>query len=90
MIKITFLGTGTSQGVPIIGSKHPVCLSENLKDKRLRSSILVQWDDYNYVIDCGPDFRQQMLTNNCSRLDGIIFTHAVSYTHLTLPTKRIV
>ena len=75
MIKITFLGTGTSQGVPIIGSKHPVCLSENLKDKRLRSSILVQWDDYNYVIDCGPDFRQQMLTNNCGRLDGIIFTH---------------
>ena len=75
MIKITFLGTGTSQGVPIIGSNHPVCLSENLKDKRLRSSILVQWEDYNYVIDCGPDFRQQMLTNNCSRLDGIIFTH---------------
>ena len=75
MVKITFLGTGTSQGVPIIGSKHPVCLSENLKDKRLRSSILVQWDDYNYVIDCGPDFRQQMLTNNCGRLDGIIFTH---------------
>ena len=75
MIKITFLGTGTSQGVPIIGSKHPVCLSENLKDKRLRSSILVQWDDYNYVIDCGPDFRQQMLISKCSKIDALLFTH---------------
>ena len=75
MIKIAFLGTGTSQGIPIIGSQHPVCLSQNLKDKRLRSSVLVQWEDYNYVIDCGPDFRQQMLKNNCRHLDGIMFTH---------------
>ena len=74
-LKITFLGTGTSQGIPIIGSMHPVCLSKDLKDKRLRCSVLLSWDDYNYVIDCGPDFRQQMLKNPIDRLDGILFTH---------------
>lgn len=74
-MKVTFLGTGTSQGIPVIASKHPVCLSSNPKDKRLRVSVLVEWDGYTYVIDCGPDFRQQMLTNNCSRIDGILFTH---------------
>jgi phosphoribosyl 1,2-cyclic phosphate phosphodiesterase len=74
-LKIQFLGTGTSQGIPIIGSNHPVCFSENPKDKRLRVSVLVQWDDYTYVIDCGPDFRQQMLSSNCRRIDGILFTH---------------
>ena len=74
-MKITFLGTGTSQGIPIIGSDHPVCLSENQKDKRLRVSVLVEWDNYTYVIDCGPDFRQQMLNAKVSRIDGIIFTH---------------
>tara|TARA_R100001369_G_scaffold23263_2_gene42781 strand:- start:2677 stop:3507 length:831 start_codon:yes stop_codon:yes gene_type:complete len=74
-LKITFLGTGTSQGIPIIGSTHPVCLSANLKDKRLRVSVLIEWNDYTYVIDCGPDFRQQMLTANVSKIDGIIFTH---------------
>lgn len=74
-MKITFLGTGTSQGIPIIGSKHPVCLSADEKDKRLRVSVLVEWDDYTYVIDCGPDFRQQMLRADCSKIDGIIFTH---------------
>lgn len=74
-IKITFLGTGTSQGIPIIGSDHPVCLSHNTKDKRLRVSILLQWNSFNYVIDCGPDFRQQMLRENVSHLDGVIFTH---------------
>jgi phosphoribosyl 1,2-cyclic phosphate phosphodiesterase len=74
-LKITFLGTGTSQGIPIIGSTHPVCLSDNPKDKRLRVSVLLQWDNYNYVIDCGPDFRQQMLRAKCASLDGILFTH---------------
>ncbi|WP_339705609.1 MBL fold metallo-hydrolase [uncultured Kriegella sp.] len=74
-LKITFLGTGTSQGVPVIGSAHPVCLSTDSRDKRLRVSVLISWDNYNYVIDCGPDFRQQMLTNNVNRLDGILFTH---------------
>lgn len=74
-MKITFLGTGTSQGIPIIGSDHPVCLSENSKDKRLRVSVLVEWNDYTFVVDCGPDFRQQMLRANVSKIDGIIFTH---------------
>jgi len=74
-LKVTFLGTGTSQGIPKIGSTHPVCLSENSKDKRLRVSILVEWDDFTYVVDCGPDFRQQMLRANVKKLDGVIFTH---------------
>jgi len=74
-LKVKFLGTGTSQGIPIIGSTHPVCLSNDPKDKRLRVSILVSWDEFTYVIDCGPDFRQQMLRANCTRIDGIIFTH---------------
>ena len=74
-MKITFLGTGTSQGIPIIGSDHPVCLSNNHKDKRLRVSILVEWADKTYVIDCGPDFREQMLRAGVSKLDGLIFTH---------------
>lgn len=74
-MKVTFLGTGTSQGIPVIGSSHPVCLSDNPKDKRLRVSILVEWDDLCYVVDCGPDFRQQMLRAGCEKIDGIIFTH---------------
>lgn len=74
-MKITFLGTGTSQGIPVIGSNHPVCLSKNPKDKRLRVSVLISWKDYNFVIDCGPDFRQQMLTHKVVKLDGILFTH---------------
>ena len=74
-LKITFLGTGTSQGIPVIGSTHPVCLSSDPKDKRLRVSIMISWDSYRYIIDCGPDFRQQMLTNNVVKIDGILFTH---------------
>ncbi|MDT0293086.1 MBL fold metallo-hydrolase [Mesonia ostreae] len=74
-MQITFLGTGTSQGIPVIGSQHPVCLSENPKDKRLRVSVMIEWEDYRYVIDCGPDFRQQMLTHHVSHIDGILFTH---------------
>ena len=74
-MKVTFLGTGTSQGIPIIGSTHPVCLSDNPKDKRLRVSVLIEWDNYTYVVDCGPDFRQQMLSAKVSKIDGIVFTH---------------
>ncbi len=74
-MKITLLGTGTSQGVPIIGSDHPVCKSEDPRDKRLRVSVLLEWDDKSYVVDCGPDFRQQMLANDVSKIDGILFTH---------------
>ena len=75
VMKITFLGTGTSQGIPIIGSSHPVCLSEDARDKRLRSSLMLAWEDYQYVIDCGPDFRQQMLREHVDHLNGILFTH---------------
>ncbi|MGB1430551.1 MAG: MBL fold metallo-hydrolase, partial [Flavobacteriaceae bacterium] len=74
-MKITFLGTGTSQGIPIIGSDHPVCQSDDLRDKRLRSSVMVQWNDCTVVIDCGPDFRQQMLLHPIAKLDAILFTH---------------
>jgi phosphoribosyl 1,2-cyclic phosphate phosphodiesterase len=74
-MKITFLGTGTSQGIPVIGSTHPVCLSSDPKDKRLRVSVLIEWDEFAYVIDCGPDFRYQMLRAHCSKINGILFTH---------------
>ncbi len=74
-MEITFLGTGTSQGIPVIGSDHPVCLSKNPKDKRLRVSVLIKHKDLNLVIDCGPDFRQQMLANKIDRLDAILYTH---------------
>ncbi len=74
-MEITFLGTGTSTGVPLIGSNHPVCKSDNPKDKRLRSSILVSFNDFSFVIDTGPDFRQQMLTYNQSKINAIIYTH---------------
>ena len=72
---VTFLGTGTSQGVPVIGSSHPVCKSRDPKDARLRVSVLLEWDQYTYVIDCGPDFRQQMLREKVMRIDGILLTH---------------
>ena len=75
MIKITFLGTGTSQGIPVIGSNHPVSFSKDPRDKRLRSSILIEYKNLSFTVDCGPDFRQQMLKANCTKLDGIIFTH---------------
>ncbi|WP_185860752.1 MBL fold metallo-hydrolase [Blattabacterium cuenoti] len=74
-MKITFLGTGTSQGIPVIGSKHPVCLSKNSKDKRLRSSILIEKDKKNFLIDCGPDFRYQMIRSNYETLNAIFMTH---------------
>ena len=67
------MGTGTSTGVPLIGSDHPVCKSSNPKDNRLRSSILLEWDELNLIVDTGPDFRQQMLNCNCKKIEGIIF-----------------
>ena len=63
-MRITFLGTGTSQGIPVIGSTHPVCLSNDLKDKRLRSSVLMSVEGVKIVIDCGPDFRHKCLREN--------------------------
>lgn len=75
-MKITFLGTGTSQGVPVIGCRCPVCTSLDFRDKRLRTSIHVEIDGKSIVVDTGPDFRQQMLRENITRLDAVIFTHA--------------
>lgn len=69
------MGTGTSQGIPVIGSDHPVCLSNDFKDKRFRVSVLIKWDDQNILIDCGPDFRQQILANPIEELHGILYTH---------------
>ncbi|GIM61420.1 MBL fold metallo-hydrolase [Capnocytophaga canis] len=74
-LRVIFLGTGTSQGIPVIGSNHPVGLSKNHKDKRLRTSALISWDNINLLIDCGPDFRQQMLTHKINHLEAILFTH---------------
>ncbi len=74
-VKITFLGTGTSQGVPVIACECPVCLSDDVKDKRLRASLLVETAVNTIVIDAGPDFRQQMLTARVKKLDAILLTH---------------
>ena len=74
-MKITFLGTGTSQGVPFIGCDCAVCTSANKKDNRLRSSVWIETPEASLVIDSGPDFRYQMLRANVRRLDAIIFTH---------------
>ncbi len=74
-MKITFLGTGTSQGVPFIGCDCPVCTSKNKKDNRLRVSVWVETPEASIVIDSGPDFRYQMLRAGVRRLDAILFTH---------------
>jgi len=74
-VKITFLGTGTSQGVPIIACDCEVCTSTDKRDKRLRSSILVESETTCFVIDSGPDFRQQLLREKVKRLDAVVFTH---------------
>jgi len=75
-LKITFLGSGTSQGVPVIGCSCEVCQSLDYRDKRLRSSIRVEISGQSIIVDAGPDFRQQMLRENVQRLDAILFTHA--------------
>jgi len=74
-VKITFLGTGTSQGVPVIACECETCSSGDSRDKRLRTSILIEKDETTLVIDAGPDFRQQMLREDVKRLDAIILTH---------------
>jgi phosphoribosyl 1,2-cyclic phosphate phosphodiesterase len=74
-MRITFLGTGTSQGVPLISCKCHVCTSTDERDKRLRSAISLRIGEQYIVIDSGPDFRQQMLRDEATHLDAIVFTH---------------
>ncbi|MBR4997982.1 MAG: MBL fold metallo-hydrolase [Bacteroidaceae bacterium] len=74
-MKITFLGTGTSTGVPEIGCTCPVCTSADPRDRRLRVSLLVETGEARILIDCGPDFREQMLRVPFDRLDGVLLTH---------------
>lgn len=80
-MKLTFLGTGTSVGVPTIGCKCRVCTSTDAHDKRLRASALVESGDMRILIDCGPDFRQQMLGLDFKRIDAVLLTH-VHYDHV--------
>lgn len=75
-LKITFLGTGTSTGIPMIGCSCDVCTSQDEKDKRLRSSIMVQSVNTTFVVDTTPDFRQQMLRISNNKLDAVLFTHS--------------
>ncbi len=72
---VTLLGTGTSSGVPLIGCECEVCRSMDFRDKRLRTSALVEVDGRRFVIDTGPDFRQQVLRLNLKQLDAVVFTH---------------
>ncbi len=74
-IEITFLGTGTSQGVPVIGCDCNVCVSSDPRDKRTRTSALVTLNKHNVLIDTGPDLRSQCLANNVKRIDAILITH---------------
>jgi len=75
-LRITFLGTGTSQGVPVIACQCQVCQSKDKHDKRLRSSILIEYNQHNLVIDTGPDFRYQMLREKVTHLDAVLMTHS--------------
>lgn len=75
-MKITFLGTGTSQGVPVPACTCPVCVEGGIHDTRLRTSILIEIDNIKFTIDAGPDFRYQMLRENVGKLDGIVITHS--------------
>lgn len=75
-MKVTFLGTGTSQGVPVIACQCEVCRSIDFRDKRLRTSILIEIDDVNIVVDTGPDFRYQMLREDVRHLDAVLVTHS--------------
>jgi len=74
-LNITFLGTGTSQGVPVIGCSCEVCQSLDFRDQRLRASIHIAVEGQSFVVDTGPDFRMQMLREGIKKLDAVLFTH---------------
>lgn len=74
-MRLTFLGSGTSQGVPIIGCKCNVCKSTDLKDKRLRSSVFIEVDGHHILVDAGPDLRQQLLREDITQIDAVLLTH---------------
>ena len=74
-MRLTFLGTGTSQGVPVIGCRCEVCQSTDVRDNRLRTSAMVECEDCRIIIDAGPDFRQQMLRTGVREIDAILLTH---------------
>ena len=80
-MKLTFLGTGTSCGVPVIGCQCKVCQSADPKDKRTRCSAIVETETTRILIDCGPDFRQQILPQPFRKIDGILITHS-HYDHM--------
>lgn len=80
-MRLTFLGTGTSCGVPVIGCNCPVCQSLDPRDKRLRTAALLETDSTRLIIDCGPDFRQQMLTQPFRKIDGVLISH-IHYDHV--------
>ena len=73
--KLTFLGTGTSQGIPMIGCGCEVCSSTDPQDKRLRSSVFVEYEGLKILVDAGPDFRYQMLREGITNVDAILLTH---------------
>ena len=75
LMEITFLGTGTSSGVPVVGCECIVCRSDNTKDRRLRSSVLIEKDGVRLLIDVTPDFREQMLGLTFTKIDGVLITH---------------
>jgi phosphoribosyl 1,2-cyclic phosphate phosphodiesterase len=74
-IQVVFLGTGTSTGVPVVACNCEVCRSKDLRDKRLRTSVMIKVNGHNFIIDCGPDFRYQMIRENVDDISAIIFTH---------------
>lgn len=74
-MELIFLGTGTSQGVPVIACPCPICCSKNPKDQRLRTSVLIRDENQTIVIDSGPDFRQQLLREDIQSMDAVLFTH---------------
>ena len=74
-MNVYFLGTGTSQGIPVIECTDAVCKSTDSRDKRLRVSVWIYDENFSLVIDCGPDFRFQMLQSGCAQMDALLFTH---------------